>query len=110
MSEDKRVIVLTSDVALTITHQEWPVQVVALDYSGVGEFALRVREHRDGQVIVYGTHGSHITGEHYAAAGELLASDANATESIFRVGIQLRAPPGLVRNAIAQLTQNLTAA
>lgn len=107
---DTRVIVLTTSVALTIDHHEWPVQVVALDYSAVGEFALRVRENRDGHVIVYGTHGSHITGEHYAAAGELLMSNAEVTEAIFRVGIALRAPPALVRNAIAQLAQNLTAA
>lgn len=107
---DTRLIFLTHAPALIINHSEWPVLVVSLDFSTLGEFALRVREHRDGRLLVYATHGSHITGEHYSAAGELLDADADAAEAIRRVGLACRVPGSLVGTAIRQLGQLLSAA
>lgn len=100
-----RVIVLTDWLPLTILHADWPVQVVAQEFTSLGEFALRVREHRSGRVIVYTTHGSHITGETYGAAGEVLEPGEDVAEAIRRVGLAARVPASLVGSAIAQLWQ-----
>ena len=102
---DTRVIVLTDWLPVTIVHAEWPVQVVAQEFTSLGEFAMRVREHRNGRVIVYATHGSHITGETYAAAGEKLEAGDDVAEAIRRVGLRARVPASLVGSAIAQLWQ-----
>lgn len=109
---DKRVIFLTAWPAMTIKHADWPVQVVALDYSQRGEYTLRVREHRDGRTIVYGTHGSHITGETYAAAGELLEADCDiyaVVDAMRRVGVLCRAPGSLISSAIRDLSVQFAA-
>lgn len=106
---DNRIIFLTDWLPLTIRHSDWPVQVASLEYSARGEFAIRVRESREGRLLVYATHGSHITGETYGAAGELLNADVDVQAAIRRVGEACKVPGSLIDAAIRELAGKLAA-
>lgn len=100
---ETRLIVLTNGAPLEISHNEWPVRCAAFECGEYGEFALRLRQHADGRSIAYATHGSHISGDTFSAAGETLEPGADVHAALHRVALECRVPPSLVGNAIQQL-------
>lgn len=92
-----RTITLTKRAPVQIVESEWPVISYAKD--DTAGWAIRVRRHADGRVIVYGL-------DNEARWGELLAAkDANDTvaDAILRVGVLCKAPSSAIAGCIAGL-------
>lgn len=97
MTAKRRTITLTDRAPVRIVESEWPVVSVARD--DAAGWAVRVRRHADGRVIVYGSRGVAREGELLASVS---ASDAVA-DAILRVGALCGAPGSAIAQCIANL-------
>lgn len=127
-SDKSLTITLTSRRPATINPREWPIiasgdgdSYGSTDPSGhrqavtrgeVDIYRLRVRQHQDGRVLVYGIldGAGQWTGTESRAGGELhagsesdLGSDQDLVDAIKRVGHDCRLPESVIRDCIADL-------
>lgn len=120
----QRTITLTGRAPVRIVEEEWPVLAradgdsaaasIRRDYArheqaaGQGElddYALRVRRHADGRVLVYGLcdGATAWTGTESRRGGELLDRGDDVIAAIRRVGEDCCLPDGIIRDCIADL-------
>ena len=113
-----RTITLTDRRPVTIRQDEWPILAIGDERDGsshLGEterYTLRVRQHADGRVIVYGVH---TTGKGTSSrdwrGGELwipptrwpILTPLNMAAAIRRVGESGQFPDAVIRACIAAL-------
>jgi len=116
-----RTITLTDRPPVRIREDDWPVIGVATgDSYGGGDYArhqqalargecdtysLRVRQHIDGRVIVYGVLDAATvwTGSEDRRGGELLEPGVEMVAAIRRVGAECQLPDSIIRECIASL-------
>jgi hypothetical protein len=108
--EDTLIITLTDRAPLRIRKAEWPVIARAdahngreYDFQATRRWKLRVRQHADGRVVVYGVHETQWRGEHDRRAGELMGARGDVVAAIRRVADAIGAPDHLPIACIADL-------
>lgn len=105
-----RTITLTDRPPVSIREDLWPVIARGNRHDG-REFAsqanrtwdVRVRQHQDGRMVVYGTYATNWQGERDMRAGVLLDADADVVAAIREVVEQIGGSDGLAQDCIADL-------
>lgn len=125
MSTKTRTITLTGRPPVKISDVDWPLIAAAKDDSYTSsdcgryqqalaqgecdQYAMRVRQHADGRVLVYGVLDAAIAAWRAPAGGEshrggmLLPAGADIAAAIQRVGKECGLPSRVIRDCIADL-------
>lgn len=112
-----RTITLTDRNPVKIKEDEWPQIASGDDRPGsfvngtprpdyeTDRFTIRVRQHADGRVLVYGVVDAATAWTHIEdwRGGELLCGGDDIAAAIRRVGADGGMPPGVIRECIADL-------
>lgn len=107
--DKKLTIRLSNRAPVKITESEWEIIGTANDFEGEHEFQsnrkwrLKVRQHADGRVLVYGHKSSNYQNEGDIHAGYLLVNDKQLVESIRQVADEIGSEPQLARECVGSL-------
>jgi hypothetical protein len=112
-TEDKiRTITLTGRAPVKVRDSQWPLVAVASEHDGQvksqanREWWIRIRQHDDGRMLVYGGYESAFQNEHDLRAGYLLDADHDAkdiADAVYRVADGISAERRLADECIADL-------
>jgi hypothetical protein len=103
------IVTLTDRAPARIVKDVWPVVARADAHDGQVEsqanrrWRLKVRQHADGRVLVYGTYDTQWQNEHDRRAGELLDAGGDVVTAIRAVAEAIDAPERLAHECIADL-------
>jgi len=107
-----RTITLTDRAPVEIIDGDWPIIAESRAHDGMiavqanRRWWMKIRQHADGRVIVYGAYLTQHQGEVDRRDGEVLAATSRSSTlvaTIRQVGQSLGAPSSLVRELIADL-------
>lgn len=120
MAKEQLTIVLTGRRPVRISKADWPVVAQAAGDNWTGgddearhrqasmcneltEYAVRVRQHADGRVLVYATNEHPTSHAECYRGGVLLKkpTDADVIAAILRIGAACHIPDSVVRRCIA---------
>jgi hypothetical protein len=110
MTDKTRTITLSNRPPVKISEATWPVIAkgdwtdnMTIPSQANRKAFVRVRQHADGRMIVYGTYSTQFAGELDAKAGMLLAVGDDVAAAISRVVEDLGDLPRLASECIADL-------